>query len=92
MSEYIQSSLDSTSDSTNKEATQGNVEKGPLPVPPPEGLCCMSSCQNCVWLQYADELADYFKDGGKKAEEALNDVPDVNLKAFLKMELRMKKK
>ena len=61
------------------------------PSPPPPGLCCMSGCQNCVWLEYAEDLSEYFKDGGKKAEEALDDIPDANLKAFLKMELRMKK-
>lgn len=44
-----------------------------------------------MWLQYAEELTEYFQDGGKTAEAALDDVPDENLRAFLKMELRMKK-
>ena len=79
---------DSTDD--NKTVQIQDTFKGP-PVPPPAGLCCMSGCQKCVWLDYADELMEYYQDGGKKADDALNDVPDENLKAFLKMELRMKK-
>jgi len=66
------------------------ISKAAVPEPPPAGLCCMSGCQNCVWLQYAEELSAYFQDGGKAAEVALDAIDDENLKAFLKMELRMK--
>lgn len=60
------------------------------PTPPPDGLCCGSGCQKCVWYVYAEELLDYHKDGGKKALEALKDVPDPNIREFLKMELQIR--
>lgn len=63
-----------------------------IPKPPPEGLCCGSGCQNCVWFVYAEELLEYHNDGGKMALEALKDVPDTNIREFLKMELKMKLK
>ena len=76
---------------SENKSIQKAGEIGELPSPPPLEACCMSGCQNCVWLQYADELLKYFKDGGKKAEEALESVPDENLKMFLKMELQMRR-
>eukprot|EP00795_Rhopilema_esculentum_P009043 gene9043-16687_t len=79
-----------TSEVQQKGVSSSKGDRAP-PSPPPPGLCCMSGCQNCVWLEYAEDLSEFFKDGGKKAEEALDDIPDANLKAFLKMELRMKK-
>ena len=60
------------------------------PECPPDGLCCNSGCNNCVWLVYADELLEYFKDGGEKAMEGLKGVPNADVREFLKMELRMK--
>jgi len=66
--------------------------KGPPPEEPPAGLCCMSGCANCVWLEHAKELMDYYQDGGTKAEEALKKIKDPSLKAFLKFELDALKK
>jgi len=60
--------------------------KGPPPEEPPAGLCCMSGCANCVWLEHAKELLEYYDDGGVKAEEALKKIKDPSLKAFLKFE------
>ncbi|XP_076054753.1 uncharacterized protein LOC143033331 [Oratosquilla oratoria] len=60
---------------------------------PPEApsTCCMSGCANCVWIDYADALAKYYKDGGKKAKEAIEkEVTDPNMKAFLTLELSMR--
>ena len=64
--------------------------KGPPPDLPI--TCCMSGCANCVWLSYADELMEYYSDGGDKALEAIDKIEDPMLKAFLKMELKPKLK
>lgn len=62
------------------------------PSPPPEGLCCGSGCDRCVWVIYAEELATYYNDGGEKAFEALKLVPDSNVREFLKMDLKLRLK
>ncbi|XP_018578089.1 oxidoreductase-like domain-containing protein 1 [Anoplophora glabripennis] len=53
--------------------------------------CCMSGCANCVWLEYAEKLSEYYKDGGEQAIKEINEkVTDPNMKAFLLFELRMR--
>ncbi|CAH1793382.1 unnamed protein product, partial [Owenia fusiformis] len=59
--------------------------KGPPPLPPE--FCCMSGCANCVWIAYADELKDYYKDGGDKAKAEIMKIEDANLRSFLLLEL-----
>ena len=67
--------------------------------PEPPVYCCGSGCQNCVWLQYADKLLEYYgknseksAEGLKKALKAVEQIEDENLKIFLQMELKMKLK
>jgi len=50
--------------------------------------CCMSGCANCVWIQYAEELAKFYEDGGEKARKAIEEIDDPMMKAFLQMELK----
>ena len=71
---------------------------------PPElpVYCCMSGCEQCVWLLYADELLRYYTHDGDgsgrhdaaSAAQVLDaidrHVDDANLKAYLLFELRLK--
>lgn len=60
-----------------------------VPKPPPPELCCMSGCANCVWLEYIKELKQFSSTAGesnKLINEALMQIEDPNLRAFIKME------
>ncbi|KAF2897692.1 hypothetical protein ILUMI_08486 [Ignelater luminosus] len=55
--------------------------------------CCMSGCANCVWLEYAEKISAYYRDGGEQAVKEINErVSDPNIRAFLLQELRTMKK
>ena len=57
----------------------------------PPTTCCGSGCPNCVWVEYAEKLADYYADGGVEAEKIIErDVTDPSLKAYILMEVRLK--
>uniref|UniRef100_A0A8D8MNM4 Oxidoreductase-like domain-containing protein 1 n=1 Tax=Culex pipiens TaxID=7175 RepID=A0A8D8MNM4_CULPI len=68
----------------SKKGTGKTIE---LPEEPTN--CCMSGCQNCVWIQYASELTKILDDGGEQAREiVLQKISDPSLKIFLRMELQ----
>lgn len=57
------------------------------PDPPAPDLCCMSGCANCVWIEYAKELKDYYKDDTPAVDEALKKIEDPSFRSFIKIEI-----
>ncbi|XP_050075946.1 oxidoreductase-like domain-containing protein 1 [Anopheles maculipalpis] len=75
--------------STNGSDATVNKDTSIPELPPEPTTCCMSGCQNCVWIQYAADLTKMLDDGGEKAREiVLEKISDPSLKMFLKMELQ----
>lgn len=69
------------------ESPEDKKEKSEFPEAPT--TCCMSGCANCVWVEYAEQLTKYFKDGGSQAIKEIEEkVTDPNIKAFILQELR----
>lgn len=80
-----------TSDSNKNNKNKNQKHSNKFPEEPT--TCCGTGCANCVWLEYAEQLTKYFKDGGEKAIKEINEkVSDPNIRAFLLHELRMKQK
>ena len=61
--------------------------------------CCQSGCQNCVWLQYAEEISKQYLNQASKNETKIKQLiceveklTDENLKSYLLFEIRLKYK
>lgn len=77
--------------SKNDETKHDKLDDIVLPDIPT--TCCMSGCANCVWIEYANKLNEIFKDGGEKSLKIIEEkITDPNMKAFLKMELKLSNK
>ena len=70
-----------------------NCKNDNPPDPPSPGLCCMTGCANCVWIQHAEKLVKFYKKSGNAKEKILEviekEVDDESLKAYLKFEINM---
>ena len=50
--------------------------------------CCMSGCANCVWIEYAQKLTEFYELSNDTARAMiLKKVNDPNMRAFLQLEL-----
>lgn len=57
-------------------------------LPPEPTTCCMSGCNNCVWIAYAEELVKLFDGNTEEARKVLLDkIQDPTLKMFLMVEI-----
>ncbi|KAK6738455.1 hypothetical protein RB195_020514 [Necator americanus] len=76
------------------QAYSNTIQKRPTgpPVEPMVAACCGQGCVNCVWLEYANDLIDYYS--GQRIEETIKElekkVPDANVRAYVLSELRLK--
>ena len=84
--------IEDTKTISRAESSTGTGNSGPeLP-----STCCMSGCANCVWLDYAEQMVEYYDNIGlnmdfnKLLETVDSNVDDPMVKAFLKMELKSK--
>lgn len=51
--------------------------------------CCMSGCNNCVWIQYAEKLSNSLENSNLDVQKQIMEkIQDPNMRAFLSMELR----
>ncbi|ODN03446.1 Oxidoreductase-like domain-containing protein 1 [Orchesella cincta] len=60
----------------------------------PPTTCCQSGCPNCVWIEYVEKLSKFYTDptlSKDKILKELDGIEDSNVKAFIMMELRVKK-
>ena len=53
-------SLLQTRFSTTTEQGEGE-DASSKPRAPPDDLCCGEGCESCVWLQYLDDLEQYYR-------------------------------
>eukprot|EP00090_Calanus_glacialis_P028474 TRINITY_DN45726_c0_g1_i1.p1 TRINITY_DN45726_c0_g1~~TRINITY_DN45726_c0_g1_i1.p1 ORF type:complete len:136 (+),score=40.75 TRINITY_DN45726_c0_g1_i1:32-439(+) len=86
-------SRDSSVDKTESAPEQPPAVAGPPSLP---STCCMSGCANCVWLDFAEETVQYYKEMGEEMEftallrEVEKNIDDPMIKAFITMELKSK--
>lgn len=60
-----------------------------LPDAPNPDLCCMSGCDNCVWVQYAVQLDAYCQGRGEQGLRELDArVSDPAVRAYIRLQIR----
>lgn len=81
--------LESTDKSLANKVEATSQETNDAPPPPLPDMCCMSGCPNCVWIEHAENLVNFYHDH-EAAKAAIDNIPDESLKAFLRIELGIK--
>jgi len=78
---------------TGDQADTSAATNGPPAVP---STCCMSGCANCVWLDYAEEMVNFYEQRGEQMDfpsllrDVEKNIDDPMIKAFITMELKSK--
>ncbi|CAK1546940.1 unnamed protein product [Leptosia nina] len=82
-----------TTQSNTDEEKEREIEKikrnASLDEPPT--ACCRSGCANCVFIVWAETLAEKMESAGPEiAEKILKMVDDPSMRAYLELELRIR--
>ncbi|XP_019761019.1 oxidoreductase-like domain-containing protein 1 [Dendroctonus ponderosae] len=86
-------SLQGNSDDSHSLENHENMSPPSIQAPEEPATCCMSGCANCVWLEYAEKLTEYYRDGGETSVKEINEkITDPSIKAYLLFEIRMRSK
>lgn len=88
--QHIKPALDSYMPNKPEPSSTVNIVPGKGAPPQPPIDCCQSGCPNCVWLEYAEELKQYYssEQSSELILEAMDEfIDDPGLKMFLKIEL-----
>ena len=65
-----------------------NKKKTFKSLPEPPDNCCQSGCDNCVWIQWAKDVEEYYRDGGLEAEKQIEKlINDPSLKHFIQLQI-----
>lgn len=73
------------------DVTENNSSEEDLSPPT---NCCQTGCPNCVWIDYVEKLSTKFTDPGLTRDKILKEleaIEDANIKAYIMMELRVRK-
>ncbi|KAK6624070.1 hypothetical protein RUM43_004612 [Polyplax serrata] len=77
------SSTITSNSTTGTQGIQPEMVNG-VQLPPEPSHCCKSGCANCVWIKYAQEVAQLFDNGDMIAKKKIMEkVEDPQLRAFL---------
>ena len=89
-SSAINHSAENTQLTSSNNQKDLSTESSEIQIPDPPTTCCMSGCANCVWIEYAQELAEIYKDGGEAAQMVMKAIDDPSIKIFISLELKEK--
>ena len=71
---------------TDEQIQKDNFGEDPPPRPG-ESDCCEQGCTKCVWYEYVIKLKYYTNNNRAKLKEALELIPNPDIKEYVKFEL-----
>lgn len=81
-----------SSDAIDKTSTYDQVQdqkQVELPETPNPDLCCMSGCENCIWVEYALKLDQYCAGQGEECLKELDrQIDDPSIRAYIRLQIR----
>lgn len=63
-----------------------------LSLYPDPNLCCREGCENCIYIQYANELEKHFKNSSMALKEVEKQIDDPSVRQFIIMQIKNSRK